>query len=60
MAQRFIGKDPRNDDDYASKLRNMDDYDDWEFGLEPIPLDHSWTKEKAPEGPVNQTEVTKR
>mgnify|MGYP006270759817 CR=1 FL=1 len=36
--------DPRNEEDYASKLRNMDDYDDWTFGLEPIPFDITWAK----------------
>jgi len=25
-------------------IRNDDDYDDWEVGLEPIPRDHTWTK----------------
>jgi hypothetical protein len=24
-------------------LRNSPDYDDWEFGMEPIPGDTSWT-----------------
>jgi len=34
----------------ARWLRNADDYDDWLVGLEPIPGDHTWTKEKAPSG----------
>jgi hypothetical protein len=50
MTQRFVGEDPRNDEDY----------DSWEAAMEPIPGDHSWTKEKAPEGPVDQMEVTNR
>lgn len=24
--------------------------DDWAYGTEPIPGDHTWTKEKAPDG----------
>jgi hypothetical protein len=28
----------------ARELRNQDDYDDWEFGLEPIPGDTHWVK----------------
>jgi hypothetical protein len=43
--------DPRNEDDYASVLRNMADYDDWEFGLEPLPGDTTWTKKKPLKGP---------
>ena len=34
----------------AKWLRNGEDYDDWEYGTEPIPGDHEWAKEKAPNG----------
>jgi hypothetical protein len=36
--------DPNDCDhsDYAKKLRNADDYDDWNVGLEPIPFDCTW------------------
>jgi hypothetical protein len=27
----------------AKKLRNQQDYDDWNFGLEPIPKDRTWS-----------------
>ena len=27
-----------------ASIRNDDDYDDWEVGLEPIPGDPTWTK----------------
>jgi len=27
----------------ASSLRNSDDYDDWDYGTEPIPRDLTWT-----------------
>ncbi len=30
--------------------RNEDDYSTWDVGMEPIPGDHTWTKEKAPSG----------
>lgn len=30
--------------------RNDDDYDTFEYGTEPLPGDHTWAKEKAPEG----------
>jgi hypothetical protein len=43
--------DPRNEEDYASVLRNMADYDDWEFGLEPLPGDTTWTKKRPLKGP---------
>ncbi len=26
------------------EIRNDDDYDDWEYGTEPIPHDHTWTR----------------
>lgn len=35
-------EDPRNEDDYAKQLRNLDDYDDWYVGMEPIPGDQTW------------------
>jgi hypothetical protein len=25
-------------------IRNEDDYDDWDYGAEPIPGDHTWIK----------------
>lgn len=28
----------------AGSLRNADDYDDWEYGTEPIPGDPTWAK----------------
>lgn len=31
-----------SDLDYAKRLRNADDYDDWDVGLEPIPFDCTW------------------
>lgn len=34
----------------AQELRNGEDYDDWEFGMEPIPGDHCWRNKKAPIG----------
>ncbi len=43
--------------EYARKLRNSDDYDDWDVGLEPIPRDSTWTKEKAPDGADDQMET---
>jgi len=30
--------------------RNEDDFDTWDVGMEPIPGDHTWAKEKAPDG----------
>ncbi len=27
-----------------SLIRNADDYDDWDYGAEPIPGDHTWIK----------------
>jgi hypothetical protein len=30
--------------------RNEDDFDTWSVGMEPIPGDHTWVKEKAPNG----------
>ena len=34
----------------ARWLRNGEQYDDWEYGTEPIPGDKEWAKEKAPDG----------
>jgi len=31
----------------ARELRNADDYDDWEVGLEPIPGDTHWVRIKT-------------
>ena len=31
----------------ARDLRNQDDYDDWEVGLEPIPGDTCWVRVKT-------------
>jgi len=28
-------------------IRNDDDYDDWDVGLEPIPDDHTWTRKRS-------------
>jgi glycosyltransferase A (GT-A) superfamily protein (DUF2064 family) len=36
--------DPRNEEDYAKRLRNSETYDDWEYGTEPIPRDETWTR----------------
>lgn len=44
----------------ARWLRNGETYDDWEYATEPIPGDRTWAKEKALEGPADQTEVTER
>ena len=30
-----------------SEIRNADDYDDWEYGTEPIPHDHTWTRKRS-------------
>jgi hypothetical protein len=30
--------------DPAAAVRNSDDYDDWDYGTEPIPGDSTWTK----------------
>ena len=38
----LIEDDPRNEEDYAKQLRNSDDYDDWDVGMEPIPGDQTW------------------
>ena len=33
---------PNHTDEYARQLRNSEDYDDWDYGTEPIPHDHTW------------------
>ena len=38
----------RNGESYDP--RNENDYDTWSVGMEPIPGDHTWAKEKAPDG----------
>jgi len=51
IAGRGMKLSPEQDRErLAQWLRNADDYDDWLVGLEPIPGDHTWTKEKAPDG----------
>ena len=35
---------PTTSDDKARELRNAPDYDDWEYGTEPIPGDTHWVK----------------
>jgi len=30
-----------------SSIRNADDYDDWEYGTEPIPHDHTWMRRRS-------------
>lgn len=41
----------------ARWLRNGEHYDDWAYGTEPIPGDHTWAKEKAPDGADGQMET---
>ncbi len=36
-----------NSSDVAGSLRNQDDYDDWEYGTEPIPGDPTWTRKPS-------------
>ena len=31
----------------SQSIRNADDYDDWEYGTEPIPDDHTWTRKRS-------------
>jgi len=31
----------------SPSIRNADDYDDWEYGTEPIPDDHTWTRKRS-------------
>ncbi len=42
----------------AKVLRNLDSYDDWEYGTEVIPNDTTWgqTKHKTPTDPCLQEE----
>lgn len=42
----------------ARWLRNGEDYDDWEYGTEPIPGDHSWKHEKSPNGGLDGSDET--
>jgi hypothetical protein len=30
-----------------ARIRNAEDYDDWEYGTEPIPHDHTWTRKRS-------------
>lgn len=32
---------------YAATLRNSEDYDDFNYGTEPIPGDKTWTKKQC-------------
>jgi len=34
-------------EEFASQLRNQQDYDDFQYGTEPIPGDKTWTKKKC-------------
>jgi len=34
----------------AQKIRNEQSYDDFPYGMEPIPGDHSWKHKKSPNG----------
>ena len=34
-------------EEFAKFLRNQQDYDDWDFGMEPIPHDKLWSKSKT-------------
>ena len=50
-AGRVMKLSPEQERERLAKwLRNGEDYDDWEYGTEPIPGDHEWAKEKAPKG----------
>lgn len=31
--------------DLAKRLRNQEEYDDWDVGMEPIPGDRTWCKQ---------------
>lgn len=31
----------------SDEIRNADDYDDWEYGTEPIPHDHTWIRKRS-------------
>ena len=49
MVTRLIKK---HIEELAKRLRNQQDYDDWEVGLEPIPHDKAWLKPKTPTYPT--------
>ena len=34
-------------EEFAKYLRNLNSYDDWERGMEPIPGDRTWVKKKC-------------
>ena len=38
----------------AKLLRNLETYDDWDVGMEPIPGDRTWSKTKNQEKKMNQ------
>lgn len=44
MPTRLIKK---HIEEFASKLRNLPTYDDFEYGTEPIPGDKIWSKVKS-------------
>ena len=31
----------------SDEIRNAEDYDDWEYGTEPIPHDHTWIRKRS-------------
>jgi hypothetical protein len=37
-SEMFYDFDPKGEKEIHEKIRNDDDYDDWEYGTEPIPL----------------------
>lgn len=37
----------QNQTDDPASIRNSEDYDDWEYGTEPIPHDHTWTRRRS-------------
>ena len=41
----FDNAEARKNDPAA--IRNSEDYDDWEYGTEPIPHDHTWTRKRS-------------
>jgi len=43
----LASEDLSNSSDMAGSLRNSDDYDDWEYGTEPIPGDPTWTRKPS-------------
>ncbi len=42
----------------ARWLRNDEHYDDWAYGTEPIPGDHTWAKERPLMGPMVKWKLT--